>query len=178
MLTGKTKRLPMRALKRALVCTWNEAEAWQKENPNLLGHYRTPSYSYRQSFASLGYLHNQTSNIYTHLIGAVLFLSWAVEAYNEVLQRYPTSDFCDFLAFGLFFACALLCFGSSALFHMFANHSVAVNHTWLLFDLYGVFALIVATIFSGTFYGFYCEREWWLIYSGGVLRLSPWRELC
>ena len=159
---------PPPSLKNGLLCTIHEAESWQLENQYLIGHYRTASHSYRACLASLGYLHNQTSNIYTHLVGAALFLSWAVQTYNDVLQRYPTSDFNDFLAFGVFFACALFCFGSSALFHLFMYHSERVNQIWLLFDLFGVFALIIATIFSGTFYAFYCERFWWKVYSAGV----------
>lgn len=173
---------------RSLLCGINEAEEWQLENKYLIGHYRTASNSYRASLASLGYLHNQTGNVYTHLIGAALFLAWAVQTFNDILQRYPTSNWNDFLAFGVFFACALFCFGSSALFHLFMHQSAHVNQIWLLFDLYGVFALIIATVFSGTYYGFYCERFWWEMYSGGVrihLRqltpvtvLTDWHRLC
>jgi adiponectin receptor len=154
--------------KTASLCTIHEVESWQRENEYLLRHYRTASNSYRASLASLGYLHNQTGNVYTHLIGMALFMSWAVQTYNEVLQRYTTSDSNDFLVFTVFVACALFCFGSSACFHLFMHQSAHVNQTWLLFDLYGVFALITATVFSGTYYGFYCEREWWRVYSAGV----------
>jgi len=48
------------------------------------------------------------------------------------------------------------------------NHSEEVNQIWLLFDLYGVFALINSVIFSGTYYAFYCEPFWWAVYSAGV----------
>lgn len=120
----------------------------------------------------MGYLHNQTANIYTHLIGAILFLPWVIQVYNDILYRYPTSDFNDFLVFAVFFASALGCFGFSALFHLFMNHSAQVNQTWLLMDLYGVFALIIATVYSGTYYAFYCERFWWKIYSGGIFSIT------
>nr|OQO27208.1 hypothetical protein B0A51_05092 [Rachicladosporium sp. CCFEE 5018] len=137
-----------------------------------MGHYRAVSQSYAACFASLGYLHNQTSNIYTHLIASVVFLGWAVQTFNDVLTRYSTSEFNDVLVFGVFFAAAAGCFGSSALFHLFANHSAEANGKWLLFDLYGVFGLISATIVSGAYYGFYCDRAWWLAYSGGIIVIS------
>lgn len=159
----------------AVLCTIHEIESWQLENKYLIGHYRRASHSYRDCFTSLGYLHNQTSNIYTHLLGTLVFLAWAVQTYYDVLKRYPTSDFNDFLVFGVFFICALSCFGFSACFHLFMHHSAEVNQTWLLFDLYGVFALIVATIFSGTYYAFYCERLWWKVYSGGVRCYPPYK---
>jgi len=157
-----------KSTKDAVLCTIHEIESWQQENKYLIGHYRKPSHSYLSCFISLGYLHNQTSNIYTHLLGTAMFLAWAVQTYSDVLQRYPTSDYNDFLVFGVFFTCALSCFGFSACFHLFMHHSAEVNQTWLLFDLYGVFALIIATIFSGTYYAFYCDRFWWKAYSAGV----------
>lgn len=157
-----------------LTRTHLEAEPWQLENNRyIMGHYRAVSHSYRTSFASLGYLHNQTSNIYSHMMAAVMFLYWASQTLDEVLARYPTSDIFDTMVFGLFYACASFCFSSSALFHLLANHSADVNRTWLLFDLYGVFALITATIVSGAYYGFYCEPIWWLVYSGGVRTPLP-----
>ncbi|OAL42537.1 HlyIII-domain-containing protein [Pyrenochaeta sp. DS3sAY3a] len=169
---SKPLRKNPRTLKRASLCTIHEVESWQLENQYLIGHYRTASNSYRSSLASLCYLHNQTSNVYTHLVGTGLFLAWALHTYNDMLQRYPTSEFYDFLVFGVFFACALSCFGFSALFHLFMNHSAKVNQIWLLFDLYGVFALIIATIFSGTYYAFYCERFWWKTYSSGIIAIT------
>ena len=169
--SGKKDAAPPlpKSLRSKLLYTVNEAESWQLENKYLLGYYRMASNSYWSSFHSLRYLHNETSNVYTHLIGAVLFLSWAVQTYNDVLRRYTTSDFNDLLSFGVFFTCAVFCFGSSALFHLFMNHSEGVSKLWLLLDYYGIFALITATIFSGTYYAFYCESFWWKVYSTGVL---------
>ncbi|KAF2673952.1 HlyIII-domain-containing protein [Microthyrium microscopicum] len=158
--------------KNAVICTIHEVESWQNENQYLLGHYRTVSNSYKSSLASLGYLHNQTCNAYTHIIGAALFGAWAFQAYNDILTRYPTSDFDDFLAFGVFFAGAFICFGLSATFHIFGNHSLKVYQTWLLLDLYGIFALIIATVYSGTYYGFYCEKFWWKVYSAGIFIIT------
>jgi adiponectin receptor len=43
-----------------------------------------------------------------------------------------------------------------------------VYHTWLMLDLYGIFVLIAGTVFSGTYYGFYCEPNYWIMYSLGV----------
>jgi hypothetical protein len=159
------------ALEGALLCTIHEIEHWQHDNEYLLAHYRRVSNSYLKSLKSLFYLHNQTGNIYSHLIGVFLFISWANSTFNDLLKRYPTSDLNDILVFGGFFAGALTCFGLSAFFHTFGNHSHEVYHSWLLLDLYGIFALIVGTVFSATYYGFYCERIWWKVYSIGVSHL-------
>jgi adiponectin receptor len=85
-----------------------------------------------------------------------------------ITTRYSTADTYDVLAFGVFLGSAIVCFGSSASFHLLGNHSSKVYHTWLMLDLYGIFVLITGTVYSGTYYGFYCEKEYWLAYSLGV----------
>lgn len=142
--------------------------SYQYDNEYVLSHYPPVSHSYHACLASLGYIHNQTGNIYSHLFGAGLFLFWARQTYNDLSTRYPTSDRGDVLAFGVFFAGAIICFVLSAIFHTLGSHSQRVYHTWLLLDLYGIFVVMVATVFSATFYGFYCERFWWKFYSVGV----------
>ena len=148
--------------------TFEEVEAWQRDNEYLCGNYRTKSNSYRAPLKSMLYLHNQTGNIYSHLVGAVLFLAYSTHVYDRITTRYSTADIFDLLAFGVFIGSAIICFGVSATFHIFGNHSSKVYHTWLMLDLYGIFVLIAGTVFSGTYYGFYCEPSYWIMYSLGV----------
>ncbi|RYO25913.1 hypothetical protein AA0111_g8468 [Alternaria arborescens] len=163
-----TKGEEAKTTPKRLLQTFQEVQAWQRDNEYLRNHYRSTTGSYRECLKSLSYLHNQTGNIYTHLIGAVVILSYGIYAYNSVSARYVTADINDLLAFGVFIGSAVACFGISATFHMFGNHSSAVYHTWLQLDLYGIFILIVGTVYSGTYYGFYCERQYWMLYSVGI----------
>lgn len=152
--------------------TFHEIEAWQRDNEFLQAKYRNISGSYRESLKSLLYLHNQTGNIYSHLLPAIAFAAYAFETYDLITTRYSTADAYDLLAFGVFISSAIICFGISATFHVFGNHSSKVYHTWLLLDLYGIFVLIAGTVYSGTYYGFYCETEYWIAYSLGVSLLE------
>jgi adiponectin receptor len=152
--------------------TFQEVHPWQRDNEYLTTHYRCTTNSYRECLKSLSYLHNQTGNIYTHLVGAVCILLYAVYAYSSVSARYDTADINDLLAFGVFVGSAVVCFGVSATFHVFGNHSSSVYHTWLQLDLYGIFVLIVGTVYSGTYYGFYCQKQYWVLYSAGVSSIS------
>jgi len=161
--TSKTNHVPKRVL-----FTFHQVEAWQRDNEYVCGRYRSISGSYMESLRSLFYLHNQTGNIYTHLIGAVVFFAYAFYVFDLINTRYSTADFYDVLVFGVFIGSAIICFSFSATFHIFGNHSSKVYHTWLLLDLYGIFVLIAGTVFSGTYYGFYCEPAYWIIYSLGV----------
>jgi adiponectin receptor len=153
--------------------TFHEIEAWQRDNEYLWGKYRNISGSYRESLKSLLYLHNQTGNIYSHLVPAVAFFAYAFHTYDLITTRYSTADAYDLLAFGVFIGSAIICFGISATFHIFGNHSSKVYHTWLILDLYGIFVLIAGTVYSGTYYGFYCESRYWIGYSLGVSTALP-----
>jgi adiponectin receptor len=144
---------------------WHELESWQQDNEFLHSGYRKATNSYRQSLASLSYIHNQTANIYSHLIGAFLFICFGFFVYLELVPRYQTADAADLCIFAAFGAGAMLCFGLSAFFHTVGNHSEEVYHSWLLLDLYGILGLICGTVYSGVFYGFYCERSIWVGYS-------------
>jgi adiponectin receptor len=144
---------------------WHELESWQQDNEFLHSGYRKATYSYRQSLASLSYIHNQTANIYSHIIGATLFICFGFFVYLELVPRYQTADVADLCIFAAFGLGAMLCFGLSAFFHTVGNHSEDVYHSWLLLDLYGILGLICGTVYSGVFYGFYCEGNIWIWYS-------------
>lgn len=168
-LIHKRRNSKSHPIPKRILYTFQEIEAWQRDNEFLCGRYRSISNSYRESLLSLLYLHNQTGNIYTHLIPAIVFYCLAYfHTWEVITTRYSTADVYDILAFGVFISSAIVCFGVSATFHVFGNHSSRVYHTWLMFDLYGIFVLIAGTVYSGTYYGFYCEGGWWVVYSVGV----------
>ena len=48
----------------------DEIPSWQQDNEYVLAGYRQPSRSYKRCFQTLAYVHNETVNIYSHLIGA------------------------------------------------------------------------------------------------------------
>lgn len=151
--------------KKIRLYAWHELESWQQDNEFLHSGYRKATNSYRASLSSLSYIHNQTANIYSHLVGAVLFILASIFIYYEAVPRYSTADWWDVGVFASFAAGAMGCFGMSAFFHTVGNHSERVYHSWLLLDLYGILGLICGTVYSGTYYGFYCERRVWVAYS-------------
>ncbi|RKF57778.1 ADIPOR-like receptor SPBC12C2.09c [Erysiphe neolycopersici] len=57
----------------SLTVTWEKLPAWQQDNHYIRTGYRPASASFLKSFASLGYLHNESVNIYSHLLGAFFF---------------------------------------------------------------------------------------------------------
>lgn len=142
---------------------WGALPAWQKDNQYILGHYRPASYSYSGSFQSLFYLHNETINIHTHLLGAFLFLclSFSIYAFRE----YPVT-LSDIIAFACFFLGAISCLGMSATYHTISNHSPLVNKFGNQLDYVGIVGLITGSFLPSVYYGFYCEPALQKLYWG------------
>lgn len=120
-----TTRLETKATQ-TLTLLWNDLPAWLQDNQHIHSGYRPASNSYRKSLASLTHLHNETVNIYTHLIGAVLALLAGGYAYGTLKPRYEQATQQDVLVFACFFGGAVSCLGMSAAYHTISNHSERV----------------------------------------------------
>lgn len=141
----------------ALTVLWNDLPHWQQDNHYIHSGYRPASYSFSKSFASLSYLHNESVNIYSHLIGAVLFSASAFLLYSITKPRYDSATSSDILAFGCFFLGAALCLGMSATYHAISNHSPTVARFGNKLDYVGIVCLITGSFIPSVFYGFYCH---------------------
>ena len=51
-----------------------QVPTWLADNKWILSGYRQVQGSYKGCLMSLFYLHNETGNVYTHLVGAILFM--------------------------------------------------------------------------------------------------------
>ena len=107
--------------------TYNALPAWRRDNQFILTNYRPESYSYAKSFQSLFYLHNESVNIHSHLLGTFLFFFISLSLY--VFERHSV-QVSDVLAFTCFFLGAVTCLGISAGYHTISNHSPEVRATF------------------------------------------------
>lgn len=127
-----------------------ELPPWFDSNPFILSGYRPESRSWTRSLASWTYWHNESGNIYSHLVpGVVLVLSLFVFGLD---LRSP-----DGLIVALQLGSALLCLSLSTLYHTALNHSESVARLWLQFDYGGILGLILGNFLSGLHFGFYCD---------------------
>jgi len=142
-----------------LTVLWNDLAHWQQDNQYIHSGYRPPSFSFYKSFASLSYLHNETVNIYSHLIGALLALCASGVVYSLLAPRYATATREDVYAFTCYFAGAVLCLGMSATYHTIQNHSHHVAIWGNKLDYLGIVALIWGSFVPVLYYGFIEEPE-------------------
>jgi adiponectin receptor len=138
---------------------WNDLPAWQRDNQHIHTGYRPPSSSFIASFQSLGYLHNETVNIYSHLLPGLMAVPAAYQLHRSLAPRYQTASDSDIAAFICFFAGAAFCLGMSATYHTISNHSPAVARIGNGLDYIGIVGLIVGSFVPSVFYGFYCDPD-------------------
>lgn len=140
----------------SLLLLWDDLPAWRRDNAFILSGYRQSQSSYTHSFRSLFYLHNESVNIWTHLLGAILFLGSAAYVDRVVRPRYASASDADVLVFACFFGGAVVCLGMSATFHTLSNHSDTVAKWGNKLDYTGIVALIVGSYVPALYYGFFC----------------------
>jgi adiponectin receptor len=142
---------------RPKLLSFDELAEWQKDSPFILRGYRPESNSAHACFASWLYLHNETVNIYSHLLPGILFLAGEAMIYQYFEASYPMATIPDRLIFAFFLLTAVTCFCLSAMFHTFLSHSPLVSHIWLQLDFVGIIVLTFGDFVSGIYVGFYCE---------------------
>lgn len=137
---------------------WDEAPDWQRDNKYILRGYRPGSTSYSKVVDSLKFSHNETCNIYTHLLGALLLPLVAV-GFMQVLSepRFLTVSGRDYIVLGIFLCSAECCLVFSTAYHLLGCHSYTLEQFWLRMDLLGIVAVTVGTSVSGIYYVFACH---------------------
>ena len=94
--------------------------SWLSDNEFLITGHRPPMPSVKQCFASIFRLHTETVNIWTHLLGTLVFLIIAIYFFTR-----PTSEIHieKKIIFGIFFLGAIVCLLCSTLYHTLYCHS-------------------------------------------------------
>ncbi|UKZ79326.1 hypothetical protein TrVFT333_007076 [Trichoderma virens FT-333] len=173
--------------------TWQEISEWQFDNKYILSGYRPENADYLEIFTSLTFLHNETCNVYTHLIGALL-LPLITPAFLWFLAepRFFNVSSMDYAMFGVYFWCAEICLVLSALYHLIQPHSHRIELFWHGMDLLGIVIVTVGTFSSGIYYVFFCEASlqklhWAIILTTGtvtgvlisnpLLKTPRWRKV-
>ncbi|KAF2007031.1 HlyIII-domain-containing protein [Amniculicola lignicola CBS 123094] len=146
-------------IEETLTLLWNEIPDWQQDNHYIHSGYRPVSNSYVKSAKSLGHIHNETVNIFTHLLGAVGALISGGVMYFTLEPRYETASKDDVLVFSCFFVGAAVCLGMSATYHTISNHSHAINSFGNKLDHLGIVFLIWGSFIPVVYYAFQTEPQ-------------------
>ncbi|ODQ68599.1 HlyIII-domain-containing protein [Nadsonia fulvescens var. elongata DSM 6958] len=132
------------------LCTYDQLPEWQKDNEHILDGYVRETNSYLKTLRSLMYIHNESVNIYSHLVPAILFavaLAWFAPL-EPLFTSKPSST--DMIFLRLFPLGAFLCLFLSATFHTLKSHSHVVASFGNSLDYLGITFLIASSMISLT----------------------------
>ena len=131
---------------------------WLKDNEYLLHGHRPPLPSVRACLKSMFRLHTETWNIWTHLLGMLLFVVVALCVYvfemSEVISSVP---WYEQLIIGTYFLGAVSCLSLSFLYHTLSCHSARLSHLFCKLDYMGIAILVTGSCIPCLYYGYYCS---------------------
>lgn len=138
--------------------SFHELPRWHQDNEFILHGYRPISGSAGVSFRSWFYIHNESINIYSHMIPTIAFLlgGWYLQEY--LITRYSKITYSDFFIFTFFILTVVVCLGLSTTYHTLMNHSFNVEQLWLQYDLVGIVILTLGDLVTRIYMVFWCEH--------------------
>ncbi|KAJ7202860.1 hemolysin-III related-domain-containing protein, partial [Mycena pura] len=146
----------------------------QQDNPAIQTGYRRLTYSWLGCFESLSWWHNETVNIWSHLLGALGVVAAYILLFHSTSQPQSAPEFAgipapfaaiypfsitskdDATLLGIFFLGAIVCFSCSAVFHSSLCHSQPVARYMNRVDYFGILALGTVNYFPTFHYAFFC----------------------
>ncbi|KAJ6178219.1 hypothetical protein N7519_008680 [Penicillium mononematosum] len=135
----------------------DEVPSWYAQNPYIRSGYRPVTPSIPRCLSSLLYLHNETVNVFSHLVPATIAFLGNGLLYGYFLTSFPNATWTDRLVFHIYLTTSVLCFGISSAYHTFLCHSVHVADVWVRLDYVAIVFQILGSFVSGIYIGFYCE---------------------
>ena len=153
----------------------DEVPSWYAHNAFILSAYRPVTKSTRLCVQSLAYLHNETINVYSHLIPAIVSLLWSYSFSRTFTERFPHASWMDEFVFRIFLTTCVICFGTSAAYHTLICHSKTFADLWVRLDYVAIVVQIVGSFIPGLYFAFYCEPNlqrlyWSMVCTQGRIR--------
>ena len=152
--------------------SWEALPAWYQDNPFITAGYRDVCNSSWTCFKSMITLHNETVNIWSHMIPGFAFTCGQFMLQLLIQYCFPEATVLDRFVFAANLGCAITTMTLSSLYHALMCHSESVSNLWLRIDYVGILTLILGSFFSGIYVGFYCEPTKRNIYWSMIIILS------
>jgi len=142
---------------------------WLKDNEYLQFGYRPPIPSFAECFKSIFRIHTETGNIWSHLLGCILFSGFA---FYFLTRPHTEVHWKEKLVLTPFFVGAIACLALSFTFHTVGCHSERVGKFFNKLDYVGILLLIIGSFVPWLYYGFYCRPEPKIIYMITIIVLG------
>jgi len=131
---------------------------WMKDNEYITDMHRPQITSIKSCLKSIFSIHAETGNIWTHLVGAIVFLGliiWLVDRDSSYFVKPMEEKAVIFT----FYTSAFLCLSFSTTFHTFGCRSAETCLFCGRLDYTGIAVLITGSFLPWVYYSFYCEPD-------------------
>lgn len=125
---------------------YHELDPWQQDNHFIRSGYVKETSSSARCLKSLFFLHNETVNVYSHLIPSLAFLKMIYDFMSHIDS--VNSSWVSTFVFSQFAFGATACFGFSSSFHLFKSHSWGVCRLGNRCDYFGIILMITSSLIS------------------------------
>lgn len=140
---------------------FHQLDEWQQDNHFIRSGYVKGTGSYKKSFGSLLYVHNETGNIYSHLVPLLVLMASLIYYVKYHLPVYgdhlPAWEWLNFIQFGL---AANFCLTMSSVFHCLKSHSHKVSKFGNQLDYFGIIILITCSLISIVMFAYVKDTFW------------------
>ncbi|KAF2757317.1 Hly-III related protein, partial [Pseudovirgaria hyperparasitica] len=152
---------------------YEDIPPWYQDNPYIKRGYRPVSNSFKACLSSsIFIMHNQTLNILTHLIPAIVIVCIFWQLQTLINNYFPEASPIDRIIFNLNLFAALTTALLSSSYHTLINHSQWISETSLKVDYLGILILIQSSFISGIYVGFYRHPNIQKLYWAMITTLS------
>ncbi len=139
----------------------------RRSNPYLQSRHRLHHGTLSQCAASLFTWHNESVNIWSHLVPAFLFIHLLVQVWYDPMKRDESH-----IVFACYLgSCCLLC-SFSSVYHLFSCHSERVHDIVVRLDFLGIIFVIASSFAMSLFFGFHCAPHYRNLYLSITLVLD------
>lgn len=136
-----------------VLSTFEQLPKFLADNEFIRKGYRV-HFSFRLCLISLFKHHNETLNVWTHLVGTLMFFCLMILTYVKLLptlaKRAPQST--DYAIFAVFFFGAHAQMFFSTIYHLFSAHSANVAKWLARLDYMGICLMIVGSYYPPLYY--------------------------
>lgn len=149
---------------KVVLVSWDELAEWQKDNEHIHKGYVSETNSILSCIHSLFIIHNESVNIYTHLLPGICFLLTLFFDFN-IVKKFPTTAIIDYFIIDLFLFGVFACLIMSSIFHCLKAHSSHISKVGNKLDYLGIVILITTSMISILFYGFHDNSKFFYFFS-------------
>jgi adiponectin receptor len=139
-------------------------------SPYIYEGFRIPKGCFSTTLQSIFQIHNEYMNIWTHVIGSLIFIYLFGSFLFHVYQNKSFS-YSSFFIISFYLLSALFVFTSSSIYHIFNHHSIDIANKCLCLDWFSVTLLVLASNLYTAYFSLYQNQHFHTFYVFLIINL-------